>query len=120
MLSEISVNELDHLGVPSWNEGGLLRPLHSEKSLYAERINWSDSRVDLISFTLPGSLLLWLPDQPEQVLREQTLENEDQLACVVAELEDSLRDIPGVRGMGSFTVTGLEAWEWERKTPRER
>ena len=63
--------------------------------------------------------VLIVPGQEEKVFRAETLADENQLACLLAELEDTIRETSGVTGVGAFNVTGLDDWEWERKTPRQ-
>ena len=64
--------------------------------------------------------VLIVQGQAEKILHTQTLESEDVLGCVVAEIEDSLCELAGIQ-VGSVSVTGLDRWEWEQKqkTPSE-
>ena len=55
-----------------------------------------------------------VPGQEEKVVQVTTLADESELSCVVAEIEDFVAEIDGV-AVGEWSVTGLEAWEWEKK-----
>ena len=62
--------------------------------------------------------VLLIPGEEEKILRSETVADENQLSCFIAELEDNLSAISGVKDC-TLEVTGLERWDWQQETPRE-